>query len=220
MKTIVTVNLIPLSKGKRPGTKSKKTGITVHNTANPKSTAMNERNWLANPSNNRVASWHYCIDQNSVVQAIPEDEIAYHAGSDKGNTVHIGVEVCESGNQDIVWKNAVKFIAEKLHENNWDINAVRTHKSWSGKECPRLLLPKWDMFIADIKKELSSLKGEVEDMAKTNSTIIINGKKQSIETVIFENSNYINVRKFAEALGCSVDWDGKNIIVNKKVDGK
>ena len=58
------INHIPLRKGKRPGIKAKMTSITVHNTGNPKSTAMNERNWLVNPNNSRVASFHIAIDEN------------------------------------------------------------------------------------------------------------------------------------------------------------
>ena len=53
-----------MPKGKiRPGTKLIATSITIHSTGNPSSTAKNERGWLTNPSNDRIASWHICVDE-------------------------------------------------------------------------------------------------------------------------------------------------------------
>ena len=75
---------IPISNDKRPGTKIKAEYITVHSTANERSTAQNERDWLVNPSNKRKASWHIAVDEKQAVEAIPLNEIAYHAGNREG----------------------------------------------------------------------------------------------------------------------------------------
>ena len=39
------INHILISKGKRPGIKLTPTSITIHSTANPSSTALNELKW-------------------------------------------------------------------------------------------------------------------------------------------------------------------------------
>lgn len=146
----------------RPGTKSNMQYLTIHNTANPTSTARNERGWLDNPQNTRKASWHICLDEKEVVQAIPFDEVAWHAGTSEGNRTSIGLEVCESGDQKVVWQRATKLSAQLLHERKWGIDRLRTHHDWSKKDCPRLILPRWKEFVADVQKELDKLNKPVE----------------------------------------------------------
>lgn len=153
---------IPKSKEKRPGTKMSAASITIHNTGNPTSTARNERGWLTNPLNKNYASWHIVVDEKEAIEAIPLNEIAYHAGNSTGNATSIGIEVCESVNQAAVWQNAVSLVAKMLQERGWGVDKVRTHQSWSGKNCPRLLLPRWNEFLGDIQKELLRLNGVKE----------------------------------------------------------
>ncbi len=161
------VDHIPKSREKRPGTKAVMTIITIHNTGNPSSTAKNERGWLTNPLNNRTASFHIAVDDREAIECIPLDEVAYHAGNAEGNRTSIGIEVCESGDQQKTWQNAVQLVAKMLHERGWGLSKIKTHKDWSGKECPRLLLPKWKEFTADIEKELLLLNGSgVEEWKK------------------------------------------------------
>lgn len=140
--------------------------ITVHNTGNPKSTAQNERDWLDNPKNTGMTAWHYVADQKEVIQAIPDNEICYHAGDGKnglGNTTSIGVEICEFGDFEVSLKRAVQFIALKLHEKNKGIESVTTHNRWIGKNCPSLLLPRWQEFLNMIQKELDLLNKPVSN---------------------------------------------------------
>ena len=148
---------IPIGK-LRPGIKTTMESITIHNTGNPRSTALNERAWLVNPSNNRVASWHIAIDERMAVEAIPLDEVAWHAANRQGNYSSIGIEVCESGNQAVVRRNAAQFVAGMLHGYGWDVDRVTTHRRWSGANCPRLLLPIWEEFINMIREELAILR--------------------------------------------------------------
>jgi len=49
-----------------------------------------------------------------------------------------------------------------LKERNWGVDKVTTHQRWSGKNCPRLLLPRWNEFIRDIEKELIKLRADSE----------------------------------------------------------
>lgn len=143
----------------RPGTKMVPTFITIHSTGNPSSTARNERDWLTNPSNTRIASWHICVDEREAIEAIPLDEVAFHAGNATGNHTSIGIEICESGNRAKTLDNAVKLVAKLLKERGWGVDKLRRHFDWSGKMCPRILAANnwagWEKFKQDVQKELS-----------------------------------------------------------------
>ncbi len=149
---------LPINK-KRTGKKLDFQWITVHNTGNPKSTAANERAWLTNGENTTATGWHIVVDGKEAIEAIPLNEIAYHAGTSAGNTTSIGIEVCDSAGE-LAEKQAIELIASLLIDKNWGVEKVRTHKSWSGKICPWLILPHWDKFINDIKLEIEKQKSE------------------------------------------------------------
>lgn len=156
---MITEHVIPIKDGKRSGVKLDSTEwITIHNTANPTSTAVGERNYLLNPDNIRVASWHYAVDENHAVMAIPDDEVAWHAANSIGNHTSIGIESCESGDLEKVWSNTVGLAAKLLYEHNLGIDRLTTHNRWSGKDCPRLILPNWVQFAADVNATLNKLK--------------------------------------------------------------
>lgn len=218
---------IPISPTRRPGIKTTMETITIHNTANPRSTAVNERNWLVNPTNQRTASWHIVIDEQQAIEAIPLDEVAWHAGNRKGNYSSIGIEVCESGNQQIVWQNTVNLVAQMLYERAWDVSNVTTHQAWSGKNCPRLILPRWSDFIADVGDELASLKQStnnrdkvlvnIEEHKRANkSSAWSKCKDYSIEGFNYQGRNYIPI-VFLRELGYEVSWDQvKKVVILKR----
>lgn len=152
-------DFIPVGK-LRKGTKYTKTSITIHSTGNPKSTAKNELGWLNNSNNTRIASWHYVVDEKEIYNAIPAGEIAYHAAKGSGNCYSIGIEICESGDRLKTLENTiilVKYLMEK-----YNIEEIKTHQDWSGKNCPRILIDKdfikdnlnWSWFISQIRKEI------------------------------------------------------------------
>ncbi len=152
------INHIPLGT-KRPGKTTGKFNFrhlwhTIHNTANPTSTALNERLWLSNPSNTRVASWHEVVDDKNWIEAIPMNELAWHAGDFEGNNTSTGLEICDSGDREKTFNNAVKVVATRLRQWGWGVDRLRTHYSWSGKNCPWWLLPRWGEFIKKVKEEL------------------------------------------------------------------
>jgi LysM repeat protein len=137
--------------------------ITIHSTANPKSLATGERGWLTNPSNTRTASWHYCVDSNgTVVEAIPPNEVAWHAGdgNGQGNRASIGVEICESGNREQAYAHAIKLVAYLMKKHN--ITELRRHYDWSRKNCPRIMnkngnWAKWYWFEGECQKAYKAL---------------------------------------------------------------
>lgn len=120
------------------------TSITIHSTANPKSTAIQERNWLVNPLNTRDASWHIAIDDEMAVEAIPLNEVAYHAGDYTGNRTSIGIEICESGDREKTLNNSAIVVAKLLKKYGWGTDKLKRHYDWSGKNCPRILNITWD----------------------------------------------------------------------------
>lgn len=161
---------IPVGK-LRPGTKIVPGFLTIHSTGNPDSTAKNERDWLVNPKNDRIASWHLCVDENVVVEAIPLDEMAYHAGTSEGNKSSISIEICESGNRTKTILNAVSLSAMILFERGWGIAKLRRHYDWSKKICPYIFSANnwegWNGFVRMVELELEKIKNnQVSDWAK------------------------------------------------------
>lgn len=145
----ITEDILKSGHRLRPGGNFDKTSITIHSTGNPNSTAANERAWLDNPSNSRDASWHYVVDENEIIQAIPDNETAWHCGDSYGNKHSIGIEICESGDRTKTLERAARFVAEKMKEYNFDISNILRHYDWTGKNCPRILIDsayiKYDM---------------------------------------------------------------------------
>lgn len=163
-------NHIPIGKF-RPGINMTPTTITIHSTGNPKSSAKNERAWLSNPANDRIASWHVCVDENEAYEAIPLSEVAFHAGNAAGNSTSIGIEICESGDRKNTVDNAVKLVAQMLNERSWGVAKLKRHYDWIGKNCPRIMNEDgkwtgWHEFKKAVEKELKPMADKPSDWAK------------------------------------------------------
>ena len=138
--------------------------IVVHNTANDAS-ARNEIAYMI--SNNNQVSFHYAVDDKEIVQGIPENRNAWHAGdgsNGSGNRKGLSIEICysKSGGQRFIEaeKLAAKFIAYKLKEKDWGIDRVKKHQDFSGKYCPhRTLDMGWQRFLDMVQSALNALKG-------------------------------------------------------------
>jgi N-acetylmuramoyl-L-alanine amidase CwlA len=141
--------------------------IVVHNTANDAS-ARNEVAYMI--KNDAKVSFHYAVDDKEIVQGIPENRNAWHAGdgtNGKGNRKGLSIEICysKSGGQRFIdaEKLAAKFIAFKLKEKDWGIERVKKHQDFSGKYCPhRTLDMGWQRFLDMVKGEME--KGGEKDM--------------------------------------------------------
>ena len=157
-------------------------GICVHNTYNGAS-AENEVAYMT--GNSSATSFHYAVDDKEVVQGIPENRNAFHAGDGRegeGNREFIGVEICysRSGGERFVKaeKNAAEFIASKLTEYGWDISHVRKHQDFSGKYCPhRTLDMGWQRFLDMIKAEL---KKEENDLTREDVQAMIDASRERV----------------------------------------
>lgn len=153
-------NLVDKSKyGIKCPNSMKATRIVVHETANDAS-AENEISYMRN--NDKETSFHFAVDDKEIVQGIPLDRNAWHAGdgNGKGNREGIAVEICYSKSGGERWQkavdNAARFIAGMLKERGWSVDKVTKHQDYSGKNCPHRILESygWDNFIKLIKSYL------------------------------------------------------------------
>ena len=138
-------------------------GITIHNTDND-APACNEIKYMI--SNNDKVSFHVAVDDKEVIQGIPFDRNAWHAGdggSGTGNRKTIAIEICYSLSGGTKFteaeKNAAAYTAKLLKQYGWTVKNVYQHHDWSGKDCPhRTRQLGWSRFIKMIQTRLLLLK--------------------------------------------------------------
>jgi N-acetylmuramoyl-L-alanine amidase len=165
----IVVNHLPFSAAynRMPNITMRPNSITIHSTGNPTSSAKNERAWLENPTNKRTASWHYVVDENTIIEAIPPNYVAWHAGdgNGQGNMASISIEMCESGNRDRVLVKTKELVKYLMNKHN--IRKVVRHYDWTKKNCPRILnhdgkWTDWYPFLADIFKAEAVIKDQTK----------------------------------------------------------
>lgn len=105
-------------------------GVTIHETATPEATDENESEYFHRE--NIQASAHYFVDWDSITRIIPENERAWHAGS-QANTRFLSIEMCntnylqkfiEAWNR-MIWLTA--DICKRYKFNPFDINQLNYH---------------------------------------------------------------------------------------------
>lgn len=151
--------------------------MVVHNTANDAS-ANNEIEYMKN--NNNKVSFHYAVDDIEIVQGIPENRNAWHAGdggNGQGNRKGLSIEICysKSGGErfDKAEENAAEFIASKLKEKGWEIDKVKKHQDFANKYCPhRTLDLGWERFLNKIRSYLGEEQVNVDASSKDLDTIV------------------------------------------------
>lgn len=191
--------------------------ITVHNTANDAS-AGNEVAFMLR--NNNEVSYHVAADDKEVIQAIPFNRTAWHAGDGKdgvGNRQSIGVEICYSKSGGSRYaaaeENAVQYIAKLLKERGWGIDRVKQHYDWSKKNCPHRIRAekRWNSFLNRIKtamnpapvtkqKEETSVANSLTSTAKADlKDLLKETHKRGIMKV--DHSKRVDMMTDSEALG-------------------
>lgn len=132
-------------------------GLTIHNTGNadPTADALAHAQWLANveAADTDYIGAHFFIDAQRIVQVLPINEIAYHAGDGmgQGNSATIALEICETAPYEECETNAKTLAAALL--DTLDLADLYTHQMWSGKYCPRLILVRengWHDFVEGV----------------------------------------------------------------------
>lgn len=201
-----------LIKNNRPGTRITPTSVTIHNTGNPNSTAQNNRDYFSNHPDAKVSS-HWVVDDKEAIQCIPENEMSWHAGPE-ANRQSISIEVCEftdPNRHEKAYRNAVKLVSEILRRHGWGVDRLTTHKRWTGKECPRHILPIWEQFLADVQAELTPPKVKLPPMPQKIVPTRVHDEetRTTHPAYVIDGTTYAPVRAIAEATGRTVVWDAK-----------
>jgi hypothetical protein len=156
----IIVDLIPRTNSNRPGTPLHPAKVTIHNTDNdePGADAHAHAQYMKGAdAQARKVSWHFTVDDHSIYQSLPVDEVGWHAGTHDGNRQSIGIEICENRGIDQVAANdrAARLTALQLHDLGLDpVHDVVQHHDWSGKDCPQLLRNPstgWTSFLAQVR---------------------------------------------------------------------
>ena len=157
----IDVQLLTVNPYSRPGTETNKiTGIVVHYTANPGSTAMDNRNYFEGlkDSHETKASSNFVIGlDGEIVQCVPTWEVAYASNSRNIDTVSI--ECChpdESGAfQEMTYQSLVELVAFLCGKFNLTMDNVIRHYDVTGKDCPKYFVEHedaWNAFKEDVAK--------------------------------------------------------------------
>lgn len=162
--------------------------IVVHNTANDAS-ARNEIAYMTR--NNNEVSFHYAVDDKEVIQGIPDNRNAWHAGDGAygtGNRKGIAIEICfsESGGMkfDKAEQNAAELIAMKMKEYNIPLSKVKRHYDFATdkKRCPHRTMDKgWERFLTMVQKAYDGSKPASKPTAKPKPTV-----KKTVEQIAKE----------------------------------
>lgn len=163
VKPDIDVELLTENPYSRPGTSTDRiTGIVVHYTANPGSTAMDNRNYFEGLKDSHItkASSNFVVGlDGEIVQCVPTWEVAYASNSRNHDTVSI--ECChpdETGKfNDATYRSMVQLCAWLCLKFGLDENDVIRHYDVTGKNCPKYFVENedaWKTFRKDIKTVL------------------------------------------------------------------
>lgn len=211
-------------------------GVTIHETANKTSgaNAINHAKYLKGNASVLKKSWHYCVDEKIITQSIPENEIALHSGTTKGNYNTISIEICVNSDGD--FQKAVNHAAEltadifkrhKISASNFK-NYLFQHHDWSGKDCPSNLRRSkgvnWAYFVQKVE---SYLKGSCapDSAFSVGDSVILNGylyvdsygsikgkRMTNFKGTITKIAPNANLRKAAYLLNNGLGWVRKEDI--------
>lgn len=162
-KPKIDVQLLDVNEFSRPGIESEKIkGIVIHYTANPGSTAKNNRDYFQSlkDTHETSVSSHFVVGlEGEIVQCIPTWEYAYASNSRNKDTVSI--ECCHEDESGIFNKETYKsmvqltaWLCKKFHLTEQDV--IR-HYDVTGKNCPKYFVENedaWKQFKKDVRKAM------------------------------------------------------------------
>lgn len=165
------VELLTPNPYSRPQTALEKVnGIVIHYTANPGTTAIQNRNYFEGlkDSQKTKASSHFVIGmEGEIVQCIPSTEIAY-ASNDR-NSDTLSIECCHKDKTgqftQETYDSLVEFTAWLCGKFNIPVENVIRHYDVTGKECPIYYVEHedaWERFKEDVQEYLDTYGTEPE----------------------------------------------------------
>lgn len=153
----VVVQLIEVDGASRRGERLEDIqNIVIHYVGNPGTTALQNRNYYANPQSE--VSSHFLVGlEGEVIQCIPLDEKS--SASNHRNRDTISIEVCHPDSSgkfnDVTYKTLVELTAWLLEATGLNVRDVIRHYDITGKECPRYYVVHeelWEAFLADVAR--------------------------------------------------------------------
>lgn len=171
-KPEIDVELLPVNAYSRPGKALEKVkGIVVHYTANPGTTAMQNRDYFANlaETHERSVSSHFVIGlEGEIVQCIPCKEIAY--ASNERNADTLSIECCiedESGRfNSETYASLVELTAWLMGRYDLETDDVIRHYDVTGKNCPKYYVEHesaWEEFKSDLEEYITEYGVEISE---------------------------------------------------------
>ena len=160
----IDVQLLYVNPYSRPGTEIEKiNGIVVHYTANPGSTAQENRDYFngLKDSHETEASSNFIVGLNGeIIQCVPTWEMAYASNSRNIDTVSI--ECChpdESGKfTDETYRSLVQLTAWLCVKFDLTEEQVIRHYDVTGKNCPRYFVENeeaWEEFKTNVGRAIA-----------------------------------------------------------------
>lgn len=152
-------HMIPAGRRNRPGGRNPDVYITIHETGNTDAgadAAAHGAYLSSSAGEAALVSWHYTVDDHAIVQHLPDNETAYHAGdgaTGPGNTQSIGIEICVNSDGDVekAKANAAALVRLLMAEHGIPLANIKQHHDWNGKNCPatiRATPGAWEEFLA------------------------------------------------------------------------
>ena len=153
------VQLLSVNEYSRPGAPLEKVnGIVIHYTANPGTSAQQNRDYFEglSQSGETYASSHFVIGiEGELIQCIPCNEIAYASNERNGDT--ISIECCipdETGRfSDDAYNTLLHLTAWLMGRYGLEIDSVIRHYDVTGKACPKYYVEyplEWEALKEDI----------------------------------------------------------------------
>jgi N-acetylmuramoyl-L-alanine amidase CwlA len=162
----IVQDFIPVGNSNRPGKKLVATSITIHNTDNSDkgaNAAAHAKYQKGADARNRQVSWHFTVDDTSVYQSLPTNEIGWHTATTVGNNSSIGIEICMNSDLNVpaAYQRAALLTAVLAFQNGIKIpDKIVQHNFWSGKDCPIVLRHQqqgWQNFLTQIQQAYNGL---------------------------------------------------------------
>jgi len=217
-------------------------GIVMHWTANEGigANAMGNRQYFN--TTNRFASAHYIVDDKSIVQCLPDDEVGYHVGSRyykpfgeaimeddlTPNYFLLGIEMCvnEDGNWDKTYQNSVELAQYLLNKYEFTLKNLYRHYDITGKDCPKMMIEeaKWQSFRNEVNVGLTHALGSPIKYGEINTLELNVRTGNGIEFPVVKELNMGDRITIYEELGNwyrigNMQWVHKHyvkIVENKK----
>lgn len=163
--------------------------IIIHWTANTNRGAnakanrnyFNTKPYIKDRIGNKIyASAHYVVDDENIIQCLPDNEVGFHvgarwskfkpaalklmgnpaAGTDSPNNYTIGIEMCVNSDGDFskTRQHTIDLVRYLLTKHQLGIDAVLRHYDITGKDCPKMLLNEdiWAAFKHEITAEYTA----------------------------------------------------------------